>query len=130
MKAASNAAIPTMYQKKRHIRTGIFVRYAAMEGYGMLAERTAENLKEAALAEGLRIGTKIEYIAIRQEAPGKKKSICKRKGKVTELSRYIFICRMENGYLESFPYWMLFGVKGEAIQIKGGKRTWTGDILG
>lgn len=33
----------------------------------MLAERTAENLKEAALAEGLRIGTKIEYIAIRQE---------------------------------------------------------------
>lgn len=96
----------------------------------MLAERTAENLKEAALAEGLCIGAKMEYITIRQEAPGNQKSICKRKGKVTALSRYIFICRMENGYLESFPYWMVFGVRGEAVQIKGGKRTWTGDILG
>ena len=84
----------------------------------MLAERTAENLKEAALAEGLRIGTKIEYIAIRQEAPGKKKSICKRKGKVTELSRYIFVCRMENGFLESFPYWLLFGIRNEAVKMK------------
>lgn len=84
----------------------------------MLAERTEKNLKKAALAAGLRIGTKIDYITIRQAQPCKHKIIRKRKGTVTELSRYIFVCRMDNGFLESFPYWLLFGVQNEAVKMK------------
>ena len=84
----------------------------------MLEERTEENLKKAAFAAGLRIVTKIDYITIRQEQPSKHKIMRKRKGTVTELSRYIFVCRMENGFLESFPYWLLFGIRNEAVKMK------------